>query len=138
MSLRAAGGSTRAGVATIWAMIVLTVLAAVSAAAVSQFLNARRAATDRANKVQALWLARSGVELAADKLRADADGYTGETVKLAGGEVRVKATRDGDVFRVESEATAPVDAPRPAVRAVVARVTRAIDGGVSVRVLAGD
>lgn len=94
----------RSGMAALWALLVLGVLAAMTAAATRQFALLRRAADQREARLQATWLARSGIELAVAKLAADAN-YTGETAKLAGGECRITVTKIGDRYRISCEAT---------------------------------
>src|SRR5439155_4435299 len=61
----------------------------------------------RQNRVQALWLARSGGELAAARLLTDPDGYVGEVVELIPeGHVRIVVQPDPgrpDTFHIRCE-----------------------------------
>src|SRR5580704_3767050 len=109
------GRPRRAGIAALFALIVLGVLAVASAAAAWQFTTARRVLERRQNKVQALWLARSGGELAAARLLADPIGYAGEEVELIP-EARVKIAiqKDSarpDGYRIKCEAHYPTTGP---------------------------
>src|SRR5262245_47398239 len=62
---------SRAGVATIWVLVVLSALVAVIATTTSTYVMVRRAQRNREYKLQSEWLARSGIELAAARLLAD-------------------------------------------------------------------
>src|SRR5947209_15189026 len=108
-------GRRRAGVALLWAMIVLGVLGIMSAAAAWQFVSARRVLERRQHKVQALWLARSGGELAAARLLADPNGYAGEEVEpVPEGRVKITVQKDAarpDGYRIKCEAQYPVTGP---------------------------
>jgi hypothetical protein len=88
---------------------------------------ARRSLDQRQRQLQAEWLARAGLELAADRLLAGPSGYPGETVELLPGsqvriEVRVEPEAP-DVFRVTSEARFPKEG-RESVRRSVTRSFR--------------
>lgn len=109
------GRRRRAGVAVLWALIVLGVLAVTSAAAAWQFTAARRVLERRQYKVQALWLARSGGELAAARLLADPNGYAGEEVEpIPEGRVKIAVEKDAarpDGYRIKCEAQYPATGP---------------------------
>jgi type II secretory pathway component PulK len=90
--------------AALWAVLVLGILAALTAAATRQFALLRRTADQREARLQATWLARSGIELAIAKLAAD-ENYRGETVKLASGKCRITVTQADDRYRISCEAT---------------------------------
>lgn len=92
------------GVAAVWTIVVLATVTALSAAAARQIASLRRATDAREAHLQAVWLARSGVELAVAKLAADA-AYTGETVRpVPGGECRIAVRKVADGFAVTCEA----------------------------------
>ena len=99
--------STRSGVAAIWALVVIAIVSAAAMTATIQFANLRKQVDADRNRIQAHWLARSGVELAADHLLTNAEGYTGETVTLIpGGEIKItvqKHMKKEGVYQVESE-----------------------------------
>ena len=126
----------RAESAAIWVLVVLAFVSTMSLTAVGRFGSARRALDAYTNRAQAEWLARSGVEVAAARLLADPNGYSGETIKpLPRSEVRIVVRKDSteqDVYRVQCEARYPTDA-----RVVVRSVTRAlkrVDGPKGVRI----
>ena len=115
MRSRDTSGRRRAGVALLWAMIVLGVLGIMSAAAAWQFVSARRVLERRQNKVQALWLARSGGELAAARLLADPNGYAGEEVEpVPEGRVKITVQKDAakpEAYQIRCEAQFPASGP---------------------------
>jgi len=117
-------GSRRRGIAAVWALAVMAVVSALTIAAASRMLAARRHADAHRNRVQAQWLARSGYELAVDRLLA-AEGYTGEkAMPIPGGEVTVVVRPDPDakgVYRVAVEARYPAGE-----RAVLSKLERAV------------
>jgi hypothetical protein len=88
---------------------------------------------NRQNRLQAMWLARSGAELAAARLLADADGYTGETAEpVTGGQVRVTVEKDPakpDTYRIKCEARYPEDGPGSFAHTLTRSATRRTDGG---------
>jgi type II secretory pathway component PulK len=53
----------RRGIASIWVLVVLSVLAALTTTATWQYLAGRRVLRDRQHALQAGWLARSGIEI---------------------------------------------------------------------------
>ena len=122
----------RSGAALMWALVVLAVLSVTSATAVWQIGAARRGLALRHNRLQAVWLARSGCELAAARLLADPAEYTGETVELVpDGKVRITVEKDATkpgIFRVRSEATYPVGERSEVSRAIGRLVTRRTEG----------
>ena len=127
----------RKGGAVMWALVVLTFVSAMSLAALGQFGTARRLLDTYAHRTQAAWLARSGVELAAARLLAEPDGYTGETVKpVPGSEVRIAVEKDPaepDVYRVQCEARFPSDS-RLAVRQLIRRTLKRVSDPKGTRI----
>ncbi|MBN9520361.1 hypothetical protein J0H58_17830 [bacterium] len=126
----------RRGMAAVWALVVVTLVSALSVAAAARMATARRQADAYRNRAQAEWLARAGYELAVGRLLAAPDGYTGETATpVAGGEVKVVVRPDPagkGVYRIECEARFPA-----ADREVVSRFDRVVqrtDGPDGVRV----
>jgi hypothetical protein len=80
-----------------WTVIVLTVLAGLSAVIAAQHLAGRRQLDHREKQLQADWLARAGVELAAARLLTGPAGYTGEELSpLSGSQVRITVRREPD------------------------------------------
>ncbi|MCI0456302.1 MAG: hypothetical protein L0Z62_04920 [Gemmataceae bacterium] len=80
----------RRAVATLWLLVVLALLTAVLGTTTWQHLTARRVLDQRHKQLQAAWLARAGVELAAARLLSNPADYTGESVALLpGAQVRL-------------------------------------------------
>jgi len=127
----------RQGSAAIFVLVVIAFVSIMSLTAVGRFGNARHTLDDYTHRAQTDWLARSGVELAAARLLADPDGYTGETVKpLPRSEVRLvvrKDSSDPDVYRIECEARFPIDATRVVVR-LAHRSLKRVDGPKGARI----
>jgi hypothetical protein len=122
----------RSGAALLWALVVLGVLAVTSATAVWQIGAARRGLSLRQNRLQAVWLARSGFELAAGRLLADPADYSGETLELVPeSRVRVIVEKDStqpDTYRVRAEATFPVGDRTEVSRSLTRRIAIRADG----------
>lgn len=121
----------RSGAAALWALVVLSLLGAVSATIAWHWLAGRRTLAARHHALQAVWLARSGGELAAARLMTDADKYTGESVALIPDseviiEVRKEPDRPG-VYRVRCVATVPVGDARAVSKAIAWTATRTAD-----------
>jgi hypothetical protein len=110
----------RRGNALMVAVVALAVVAAVTAAVTWQCLAGRRVVDRRQYQLQSEWLARAGVELAADRLLADPAGYRGETVELIPeSRVRIEVRAEpgmANVFRVTSEAHFPGDGRESVLR----------------------
>jgi hypothetical protein len=104
----------RSGITVMWVLVILTVIAATSATAAWQFSTGRRLLERRQNRVQAIWLARSGGELAAARLLQQ-PAYTGETVApIAESKVRITVEKDAaraNTFKIRCEAQFPEDGP---------------------------
>ena len=82
----------RNGWASVFALVVLAVLSAFIAIAAQNVASARRLLRDRADHLQAKWLARAGLEITLAQLRNQPD-YTGETIELLpGSKVAIKVT----------------------------------------------
>lgn len=122
----------RSGAAMIWALIVLSVLGVTSAMAAKQVAMTRRALDLRQNRLQAVWLARGGAELAAARLLAGGD-YAGESVEpIPEGQVRITVEKDRDkpdAYRVRCEARYPAGDRREVSVALTRTATRRTDGG---------
>ncbi len=95
----------RAGMAIILILVALAVLTIVLSVATSQALAQRRLAQQRARQLQADWLARAGIELAAARLLGQPGAFTTEHKDLAPDAlVRVVVEKTGDnVFDVRAE-----------------------------------
>jgi hypothetical protein len=111
----------------------LVVVSALVATAGWHVLLNRRLAERREHQLQAGWLARAGLELAAARLLGDPEGYAGESAEpVARSLVRVTVQREKgspDTFRVVSEARYPTDARGVVVRELTRRLRRVSEGG---------
>lgn len=76
-----ASPNPRRGVAIIYALVVLAVIGVMLSESARNAITVRRMVTTRQQQLQADWLARSGIELAANKL-ANSPDYKGETAEL--------------------------------------------------------
>jgi hypothetical protein len=107
--------SRRSGITVMWVLIILTVIAATSATAAWQFSAGRRTLERRLNRVQALWLARAGGEIAAARLLAEPDAYTGETAApIAESRVRITVEKDAaraNTYKVRCQVKYPEEGP---------------------------
>jgi hypothetical protein len=125
--------ASRRGSALLIAVVALALVAVVAAAVTWQCLAGRRLLDRRGNQLQAEWLARAGVELAADRLLADPAGYKGESVEpVPGARVRIEVRADpgaADVFRVTSEARFPGDDRDTVLRSATRSFRRTSRGG---------
>lgn len=123
-----AAGPPRRGMALIWTAVVLALLAAVLGGVGAQVLANRRAVERRQQKVQALWLARSGVELAVARLLTDPADYRGETVEsIPRSQVRIVVRAEPEGYEVVSEASFPIGEKAPATQSITRRFRRVVD-----------
>jgi type II secretory pathway pseudopilin PulG len=114
--------------ASLWAIVTLVLLGVLLALITTQFLAVRRLVAHREQQVQAMWLARSGLELAATRLQAGTAGYKGETVEiLPGSSVLIDVKKDSRVpntYLITSEARYPADGTDRVVRSLTRHVRR--------------
>lgn len=124
----------RKGIVSIWVLVVLSVLAGLTATATWQYLVGRRVLRDRQHALQAGWLARSGIEIAAARLLTDPK-YRGETLELIDeGKVQVEIERlpgEAELFRINATAKVPAS-PKGHVRST-SRTFRRVPDGEKVR-----
>jgi type II secretory pathway pseudopilin PulG len=122
----------RRGFASVWTLVVLAVVSALLATVAAQLLTNRRELYRQQERTQSLWLARSGIELAAGRLLTDPDGYRGEAVEVVPGtrvRVEVRAEAPGtNVYQVTSAALHPGAAGGPAYT-LTRRFKRTAEGG---------
>ncbi len=104
----------RQGVAIVMALVLMTVLTVVMSVVVMQMAAERRVLGDREQMLQADWLARSGVELAAARLLDDPAAFELERQDLLpDATVKITVEKSGtDEYRVTAEAAIGPD-PRP-------------------------
>jgi hypothetical protein len=119
------------------AVVALAVVSVVMATVTSELMTARRLLDHRQQQLQADWLARAGVELAAARLLSEPAGYEGETVELIpDAEVRVVIRAEAGepgTFHVHSEARYPRRGPNGVTRSCT-RVLRRTQQGNEVRI----
>jgi hypothetical protein len=123
------------------AVVALALVAAVTTTVTWQCMTCRRVLHRRQRELQAAALARAGVELAADRLLRDPEGYRGESVELIPeGRVRVEVRADprrADLFRVASAARYPGEGKDTALRTAARTFRRTSrDGRVRLEVVA--
>src|SRR3954447_4689432 len=134
MMIRSPGRApvSRRGAALVIALVALAFVTVVMASLTWQCLASRQLVERRQNQLQAEWLARSGLELAAARLLADPAGYQGEAVELIpGGQVRIEVRNEAsapDVFRVTSEGRFPGDGLESVLRSVTRSFRRTTRG----------
>lgn len=120
----------RRGVAVIWMLMVLGLLTALIANIARQHFNNRRALQQRQKQLQADWLARAGLELAAARLLANPQGYTGEALTpISGARLQITVAhepKEPPTFLIACEASYGTDDPWPAVRSLTGRFRRLI------------
>jgi hypothetical protein len=118
-------------VAAIWTLVVLAVLTTVVGFVTWESVTAIRQIERRHHRLQALWLARSGVERAAARLLNDPAGYTGETLEIIPqSQVRIEVATEADqphTFVVTCEARYPSDERQHVVRTESRRFRRSTD-----------
>ncbi len=123
--------AARPGIASMWALVVLAVLTVVIGVITWESVTGYRRADHRQAQLQALWLARSGVELAAARLLADPTGYTGETLELIPrSQVRIEVKNDPaqkDTLLVSCEARYPTDERESVLQTQSRRLRRVVD-----------
>jgi hypothetical protein len=112
-------------------MLVVVALATVSlfiTAITWQGLAGRRAIERRGHQLQAIWLARAGVELACSRLLREPSGYTGESLEiLPQSQVKITvkpAPGSSSSFDIQVVARYPVDERDQVVRSLSRRVKR--------------
>ena len=129
--LRSSRQPSRRGIAAVWALVVLAVLTVVIGIIASQGVAGLRRADHRHAQLQALWLARAGVERAAARLLDDPAGYTGETMTLIPrSEVRIVVRPDSEqeqTFLVTSEARYPTDERESVLQKQSRRLRRVVE-----------
>jgi hypothetical protein len=98
------------------ALAVLAVLAIIMGAVFAQGLRGRRMSDLRGERLQTLWLARSGLEVAGARLVGE-PSYSGETITpLPDSLITIKVQRRGDDYILMSEARYAPENSTPLVR----------------------
>jgi type II secretory pathway component PulK len=117
--------SPRRGLSIMWALVMIIVLAMMAATATWQCMAGRTGIDQRQHRLETLWLARSGTELAAERLLSNSD-YVGETVALTPGTacvITVSKEADGR-FRIHSVARSPESGPGSVSREITRFATK--------------
>jgi hypothetical protein len=119
----------RLGFGLVALIAVLAFVAILMGSITMQIFMNRKTAVRRVNQVQALWLARAGLEIAAAKVLAGADQYRGESVELIPtGKVSIEVRQEKDIFRVRSEASFQGESPFPVVQEASRAYRRIVEG----------
>jgi len=123
----------RQGGAIVFALVVLAVIGVLMATAAQQITHARRMVENRRNLLQARWLVRSGIELAAARLVAASADYTGEDVEpIVDARVNIQVTKEGsdaNSFRIRCTARFPIGEPFTVESSTTRIAKRTADGG---------
>jgi hypothetical protein len=130
--MKATATGFRRGLATMWAVMVLALMTLILAAITAQLLSTRRILEHRQNELQAIWLARSGLELAGQRLLTNPAGYENEKLELVPqSQVKIKVSKGDkpDIFVVTSEVSYPLDRRDKIVRTLTRRFQRTVDKG---------
>jgi type II secretory pathway component PulK len=139
MRLQAVNQS-RQGAAIIWAIAAMSVTTILTTAITSQILAGRRLAERRQDQLQALWLARSGLEMAIDKLIANPHSYTGEVLTpIPDSQLRieVKSFKDSkETYQITCIGRCVLEDARSVTRSLTRQVKRVTaNGQVRIEVL---
>src|SRR5438128_9450803 len=129
--MRLLQNARRNGMALMFVVVVLMICSALLVSLTTQMVAAHRMLDRRERQQQSLWLARSGLELAAARLLQDPK-YQGETTDMIPlGEVHITVATDKkapDIFEITSEARFAKDMRENVVRALTRRCRRVVDG----------
>jgi type II secretory pathway pseudopilin PulG len=119
----------RAGFGLIALLVALAIVTILMGTITAQIFINRKTADRRENQLQALWLARAGLEVAAAKLLSGTEDYRGEALELIPeSTVRIEVQRQKDTFHVRSEANYSAGSPQPVVRELNRTYRRVTEG----------
>jgi type II secretory pathway component PulK len=123
----------RKGLALVIALTILAAVSAILSVATVQMVAQHETLRRRHAGLQAEWLARAGVELAAARLLDKPAAFTEENRELvADAKVRVVVEKSGaDTYVVQSEAVVGLQEPMPAVQTATARFRRSERDGAA-------
>jgi hypothetical protein len=127
----------RSGLAALWALLVLTVLTLLLASTTWQLVASRRVQERHYHRLQAVWLARAGVERAVARLLGDPAELKEEGIELLPAssltiEVR-KEPGSANTYRITSTARYPADAGPETMGQILTHTYRRIADGERVR-----
>ena len=121
----------RKGFALITVLVVMSVLAIVLTVVTVQVVAQRDLLRQRERQLQADWLARAGVELAAARLIDSPKEFSEERSDLApGGKVKIDVKKSAEIFIVSAEAGVSLPDEKAVIRNATARFRRTDSGGV--------
>jgi hypothetical protein len=130
---QAIAGRGRRGLAVLWVLMILTLLSAVIGIILSQQRSSRSLLDQRQKRLQADWLARAGIEVAAARLLAKGQPFKGDlTDLLANSKVHIEiheAPGSKTTYILRSEAYYPTDEPRPVTRNLSRELRRVVEKG---------
>src|SRR5205085_11486316 len=121
----------RPGAALIAAMVVLAVLGVLIGTTTIHIARTRQALVNRANLLQARWLAYAGIEIAIDRLR-DGDFEKATVEPIEDSRVAVSVTKDSavpDRFVVRATVEYPTDG-LTVMQTMLEKVVKRIDGRI--------
>lgn len=133
------GVPRRKGMVIFLVLLAVALFSIVLAVTTTQALAQRRLAQQRNRQLQADWLARAGVEVAAAQLLENAASFKLERKDIApDGVVQITVEKsDADLFDVRAEATINAEGLPPVIRSAHTRFQRrATDGVVRLRTIA--
>jgi len=129
------GGQPRRGAAIIFAIGVLGALMVFTLTTTKYLTSARRIAENRFDRVQAHWLARAGIEMAAARILLKPDGYEGENLQLIPDSlVQLTITKDAqseDTYRIVSDARFGMSRPATARWIITRTIRRSSESGTT-------
>jgi hypothetical protein len=121
----------RHGIALMFVIVVLMICSALLVSVTTQIVAAHRMLERRERQQQSLWLARSGLELAASHLLHDSKyrGETGDLIPLGQARITVEVDKKAaNIFTITSEARFPTDLREAVVRSLTRQYRRAVSG----------
>jgi Tfp pilus assembly protein PilX len=130
--------SGRTGVALVIALVLMATLAVIMAVLAMQLFSQRQMARQRHNQLQAEWLARAGVEVAAARILEKPASFTEEQTDLApDSKVRIVVEKTGDnIYQVTTEAEVGTEEKPVVVRTAGVQFRRMVaDGAVRLEAL---
>jgi hypothetical protein len=124
--------SRRKGIAVVMALVVMATLAIILSVVTMQIVSQRQMIHQRHRQLQADWLARAGVELAASRLLNNASAFSEEKQDLLpDATVRIVVEKAGeDLYAVTVEAELGAKEEALMVRTASRRFRRTDNGGV--------
>jgi hypothetical protein len=122
----------RPGVAIIMALVLMAVLAVVFTAVTWQVVSQRRLLRERERQLQAVWLARAGLEIAAGRLLDSPVPFPEENYVLPDARVHIVVEKKGDDLYAVSAAVelGTQEDPLPVARDLNSYIRRSDKSGI--------